>query len=269
MVTTASIHSPKVKDHFDRGVSPHWARLAVGYTDIEYGPGTIRFVVKGAVANSLSDSQINDGGGLPRDQQPWTPPLRMEVRARASHPAGELLGTAGFGFWNDPFDFHAGVAAVPPNAVWFFYASPLSDMALVAGVPGHGWKATMINSGQASPLTMLVGNWLLRIPGLNRLLFRLARLRVRAGETLLNDVDLTAWHTYALNWLPDAAEFFVDDHRVYRVANPPRLPLGFVAWVDNHAATLRPDGSFTFQHIAIPHRQWLELDYVIIETMRQ
>ena len=256
-----------IEDRFQGGIAPHWVRFAVGHGRIEEGLDSVRFVVEEAVAGRLSDAQIGDYHTSPRDRLPWTPPLRMEVRARASHLADDLVGTAGFGFWNDPFVGGGGVAA-PPNAVWFFYASPPSEMVLVPGVPGHGWKAAVINGGRMSDLTMLLGNWLLRVPGLNRLLYRLARARVRAGERPLDKVDLTAWHTYALQWLPEAVIFNVDGREVYRAADPPTVPLGFVAWLDNQSAVARPDGEFAFDYLAVPHRQWLEIDYVRIEEGR-
>ncbi|MFQ6059365.1 MAG: hypothetical protein ACE5MB_10875 [Anaerolineae bacterium] len=278
-----------IEDRFQGCIAPYWVRFAVGHGRIEVasarssiataraglepaasaceeGSDSVRFVMEGAVAGQLSDAQIDDYHTRPREGLPWMPPLRMEVRARASHPAGELLGTAGFGFWNDPFVGQQGVAA-PPNAVWFFYASPPSDMALVPGVPGHGWKAAMLNGGRASDLTMLLGNWLLGVPGLSRLLYRLARARVRAGEQLLEDVDMAEWHIYALQWLPEVAIFSVDGHEVYRVADPPTVPLGFVAWLDNQSAVVRPGGDFAFHCLAVPHRQWLEVDYVRIEKL--
>ena len=32
--------------------------------------------------------------------------------------------------------------------------------------------------------------------------------------------DVTAWHTYAVEWTDDQIEFFVDDHMIYRVTRP-------------------------------------------------
>ena len=68
---------------------------------------------------NLSDAEIDDHRTAPRWNLHWTPPLDLTIRARFSHPAGELIGTAGFGFWNDPFDWSGNVQA-PPNAFGFF-----------------------------------------------------------------------------------------------------------------------------------------------------
>ena len=92
-----------------------------------------------------TDAQIDDYAGRARSAFPWHPPLRMEVRARSSLPAATatstnesmniLRGTAGFGFWNYPFSIRGDILMLP-EAVWFFYASPPSNMALVAGIQG-------------------------------------------------------------------------------------------------------------------------------------
>jgi hypothetical protein len=256
-----------IEDDFTTGVNPYWVRFAVGHGEIERQEGSLRFVVEAATASDLSDAQIDDYHLRPRDRLPWRPPLRMEVRARASHASSELLGTAGFGFWNDPFTGQGDVAA-SPNNLWFFFASPPSDMALAPGVPGRGWKGATLNSGQVSPLALSLGNLLLRVPGLERLLVRAAQGMVRACERLLDDVDITQWHEYELEWQEERAIFRVDGGEVLSAPDPPTMPLGFVAWMDNQWAIMRPDGEIAFGLVDVPQRQWLELAHVRIESLR-
>jgi len=250
-------------DHFRSTISPYWVRFIVGHAELETTADTLRFVADGGRAGELSDAQIDDYHHHARDHLPWRAPLTMEVRARASHPAGQLVGTAGFGFWNDPVGLEAGPAALP-NAVWFFYASPHSDMAFVPGVPGHGWKAGLINGGYIPPLAVSMGAWLLSLPGLGRLACRAAQTQFKASEKLL-EVSLTEWHTYRLEWRREAVTFFVDDQFVHRAPHPPTVPLGFVAWLDNQCAIVRPNGDLAFRQLDVPQRQWLELDFVRIE----
>ncbi|MBO0792181.1 MAG: hypothetical protein J2P36_14715, partial [Ktedonobacteraceae bacterium] len=108
-----------------------------------------------------ADAQIDDYGQMRRSDFPWRPPLRMEVRARASLPAAKpgkdrfLRGTAGFGFWNYPFSVRGDILMLP-DAVWFFYASPPSNMALVPGVPGWGWKAQVVHTMRSGALLATV-----------------------------------------------------------------------------------------------------------------
>src|SRR5436853_5251782 len=89
----------------------------------------------------------------------------MEVHARSSQPAATsisipesstiLRGTAGFGFWNYPFSVKGDILMLP-EAVWFFYASPPSNMALVPGIRGWGWKAQVVHTMRPGALVATV-----------------------------------------------------------------------------------------------------------------
>jgi hypothetical protein len=148
---------------------------------MELTPETALFYLEGAEAPELSDAEINDHRHRPRAAFPWRPPVRIEVRARFSHPSGELLGTAGFGFWNAPTDLEGRLLA-PPNWVWFFYASPPSSFSLTPDQPGHGWKAAMLNSGQSTgPLLPLV-NLVSKVPLGNRIILWLAERALNMGD---------------------------------------------------------------------------------------
>lgn len=255
-----------IEDNFENGISPYWVRFAVGHANIETEKGIARFIVEGTEEGQLSDAEIDDHRTVPRYKLPWTPPLRMSVRARMSHRAGEMLGTAGFGFWNDPFDW-IGNVQVPPNAIWFFYASPQSDMAFAPNVRGHGWKVASLNAGRADPFTMAVGNFVFRLPGMSKIVFRAAQARTNAHEKTLDDVALTDWHDYRIDLMSNEARFFVDGVEIFRAPNPPRVPLGFVAWVDNNFAVMGTGREFAFGRMAIAHKQWMELAHVGIERM--
>jgi hypothetical protein len=257
-----------IDDRFENGALPYWGRFCIGHAQIENEPGILRFVVDGAEDGALSDAELDDHRTAPRHRLAWQPPLRMTVRARTSHRAGEMLGTAGFGFWNDPFDWTGNVQA-PPNALWFFYGSPQNDMAFVRGVRGHGWKAATLNGGRSNKLEMTLGNFIFRLPGMSKLVFALAQTRIRAREKTLDEVALTDWHEYRIDWLEREAIFFVDNVEILRAPNPPTMPLGFVAWVDNNAASIGPGRDFGFQRIAVPQRQWMELARVCIEPLNQ
>jgi hypothetical protein len=256
----------KIDDQFENGASPYWVRFSVGHADIERMRGLVRFVVDGAEEDQLSDAELDDHRTVPRHKLAWQPPVRLTVRARMSHCSGKIIGTAGFGFWNDPFDW-VGNVETPPNALWFFHASPQSDMSFVRGVRGHGWKAAMLNGGTADRLTMALGNFIFRLPGMSKLVFNIAQTRLVAYERILEDVSLIDWHEYRLDWLSGEAIFFVDGNEVGRALNPPSGPLGFVAWVDNNATTMGPGRIFDFKRIAVQQRQWMEVTRIQIEAL--
>ncbi|MCC7162826.1 MAG: hypothetical protein IT331_10070 [Anaerolineae bacterium] len=253
-----------IEDRFIEQFHPHWVRFAVGNSAIELSPGIARLVVDGAVANELSDAEIDDHRTAPRWDLRWTPPLTLTVRARFSHPAGELLGTAGFGFWNDPFDWSGNVQA-PPNALWFFYASRQSDMSFVRGMRGHGLRAGFLNGGKRDAVMMALGNALFKMPGMDKVIFSAAEKLMGAEEQLLDEIDMTQWHEYKIEWGVKEAVFWVDAQEKFRAKNPPTVPLGFVAWIDNNATTMGPGKEFSFQRVPVPMREWMELSYVKIE----
>ncbi len=253
-------------DRFERLPSPHWSRYTAGAGRIVLTGTSVRFLLKGARTGALSDAQIDDYQGRPRRQFLWRPPLRMRVRARASHPVGTLRGTAGFGFWNAPFGVGIRRPALP-QAIWFFYASPPSEMRLALDVPGWGWKAACLDAGRpaallwapfALPLVLLM-----RLRPLYRRLWPVIQQALAIHERLL-EVDLTAWHTYELEWRPDGAAWSVDGERLFTAPAAPRGPLAFVAWLDNQTAVVTPQGRLRFGLLEVPHRQWLELDWVEI-----
>jgi hypothetical protein len=255
-----------IVDRFVDGPLPCWIRLAVGPSEVEWSAGRLRFAVRGAVETQLANAEIGDYRSQARKRLPWRPPVRMAIRARFSHPADELGGTSGFGFWNDPFDLASGDVLAPPNALWFFCASTSSDMVTAPGLPGNGFRAEMINGGTMPGWLMTAGNRLLQLPGLTRLLYQVAQTRVNAGAIRLVNLEITSWHEYVLYWNCTEAVFSVDEREVLRVPRPPVMSLGFVAWMDNQVAVARPNGEFRFGLEAVAGRQWLELDWVEIEA---
>lgn len=269
-----------MRDHFDDIHSDWYQPLLLGGGRLERGASTLRLVTPPMSRHVYTDAQIDDYHGLRRSRFPWRPPLRLRLRARLSHPASTrpaaegapaLRGTAGFGFWNDPFSLSGGVLTAP-NTVWFFYASPPSDLALAPGVPGWGWKAAVLNAGRAPSLLLapvaLAAVGLIKVPGLGRRVMSVARRAVRAGEAIVS-AGMEAWHVYELEWRTESATFRVDGEELLRAPNPPRGPLGFVAWVDNQYAVASVEGKFGFGLVDSAEEQWLELDEVLIEPMAQ
>ena len=214
---------------------------------------------------AYSDAQLDDYDVVVRDFV-HRPPLRLKLRARFS--SNTLKGTAGFGFWNHPFGQEGQMQAAPQN-VWFFHSSPESDLRVVRGVPGHGFKAAMLNSPQITSATAMprrVGRLLDRllvIRPLARMAMAAAQSVVRAGETRLS-TDMTRWHEYELDWRADEAVFRVDRQDVLRVPKPPMGPLGLVMWIDNYRA-VAAEGRYEFGYVACADEQWMEVEVLTQE----
>ena len=257
----------RIADSFDGGPLPYWVQLSVGHALITHAPGQLRFTVCGAVGTQLANAEVGDYRFASRRHLPWRPPLRMMVRARFCHPSAELGGTSGFGFWNNPFDPASGGVIAPPNVLWFFSASPRSDMVTAPGLPGNGFRAEMINGGTMPAWAATLGSLFLRLPGLTHLLYRAAQTRINAASVRLDGLQMTHWHDYVLYWDRAEAVFSVDDCEVLRAKRPPRVPLGFVAWMDNQVAVARPDGELSFGLETIQEEQWMEMEHIEIETL--
>ncbi|MBF6589709.1 MAG: hypothetical protein IVW57_04145 [Ktedonobacterales bacterium] len=270
-------------DEFDAPLDARWTRTVPGGGSLSIAHSALRLALPaGAVAGRYSDAQIDDYSSLPLRRFPWRPPLRLEVRARASHPiaplsmaptlgerGGErqlsLRGTAGFGFWNYPLSL-TGAPRRLPDAVWFFAASPPSNMALVPGSPGWGWKAQVVHAHRwralaagAPALAAILGA---RVSGREALAERWVGRVTGAHEAHLA-VNLAEWHDYTLDWRRDRAHFFVDGREALMVRDPPRGPLGFVAWLDNQYAVATPRGQLRFGTLASAP-EWLELEWLRI-----
>jgi len=240
--------------------------LETGGGSVRESPGgTFRLIIP-PTTRGYAVAQVDDYRKLPRRRFPWRPPLRLSLRARALHP--HPIGTLGFGFWNDPFTFSLGQSGaarrIPaaPQALWFFYGSPPSDMALVPGVPGHGWKASSLDTPTIPSLLLAPiaagAVALAQVPCLRHWVMRVALRAINADECLL-DLDLREWHLYSITWLPEGASFEVDRETVLNVSTPPSGPLGFVAWIDNQYAVASPDGGFRFGILPTEKEQWLEI----------
>lgn len=264
-------------DDFTGPLDQHWIQTCMGGGTLDLAHSALRMAFETARQGQYTDAQIDDHAKLSRANFPWRPPLRMQVRARSSLPAATLRcsesaailhGTAGFGFWNYPFSARGDILMLP-EAIWFFYASPPSNMALVPGVPGCGWKAQVVHSMRpgalAATVPLAVTTAFGLVTGETRPAARWLQRLAGANEALLT-VEMTDWHDYVLEWRHKAALFWVDDQLVLRVPNPPIRPLGFIAWLDNQYAIATPRGVLRFGTVA-SGPQWFELDSVSIERL--
>lgn len=276
-------HPPRIEEVFASGLSAHWIRTLAGSGRLHIADGALRLELPSASATRYSNAQIDDYSGKRASQYPWRPPLRLRVRARASHPAqpfgsdatkGEqkwLRGTAGFGFWNAPFTLAGGGLRLP-DALWFFAASQPSRMALTADGQPHGWKAQVVHARRpgalmAAPPLALSALWA-RLSGDVHSAARWMERMTGAVEAPLDatTADLRQWREYEIEWLPQRARFLVDGRELLAVFDPPGGPLGFVAWIDNQYAVATPRGELRFGALDC-EPQWLDLSALSIESL--
>ncbi len=260
-----------VNENFSIGLSERWTRYLKGGGALELTGRSLQFVNRHARSQEYTNAQIDDYQGLARRDFPWRPPLTLTVRARFSHPYDGLSGTAGFGFWNDPFMMTGRRMPTLPRAVWFFYASSPSNMKLDLHAPGLGWKAATIDALRW-PFFLLLPTAPVAIPLLNirplyRALWPLGQWAIGVSEALLG-VEMTDWHTYVVEWTTVGARFVVDEELVLDCDTPARGPLGFVMWLDNQYAVVTPWGRFGYGLLDAPDEQWMDVETLIIEPGR-
>lgn len=239
---------------------------AVGTGDVSVVDGTTRLQLGASHGQHYSDAQLDDyhQDGVLR----WRPPVQMTLRARFSDGQAMLKGTAGFGFWNDPFEMTRlgqKARAFPrfrfPQALWFFFASPPSDMPLAKGVPGMGWKAATIDASRLvakallplAPLGMIACRW-------NRCYQRLWPIaqRVLKIDEMILPTNMEEMHEYRLEWENQRVSFYIDGVELFHSKYAPQGPLGFVAWIDNQFMVATPRGQIQ-NGIMATDDQWLEI----------
>jgi len=223
-----------------------------------------------AVQRGYANAQIDDyGAGRPggwfslgRRRYPWRPGLELNVRARFSHPARRLVGTAGFGFWNAPFGDPTVRWPALPQAVWFFYGSSPTDLPLAPEGPGRGWFVATLDAATAAakvlaltaPVVLLLNQW----PALCRLLWPAIQRRLGISYASL-EANMMEWHHYRLRWQLTGCAFFMDGALILETPFRPQGPLGFVCWLDNQYMIATPRGRFRWGVLPVLKPQWMEV----------
>ncbi|MEZ4864267.1 MAG: hypothetical protein R3C14_23345 [Caldilineaceae bacterium] len=237
-------------------------RFVVGSGAIHATGTTIRLQNEATTTAAYTNAQLDDYQDLSRAAFPRQPPLAMTLQARFSHPVDQLRGTAGFGFWNDPFMPAMQRWPTLPRALWFFFSSPPSNMALALDVPGPGWKAATLDAWRwpffllapTAPVAMPLMRW----RPFYRRLWPIGQRAIGVCEALLM-FDMTQWHTYTLTWESNRVRFAVNGVEVLCCDQSPGGPLGLVIWKDNQAMRVTPWSLPRHQLVGCAETQWLEI----------
>ena len=220
---------------------------------------------------TYSNAQLDDYPGIPRKKFLCSPPLSFSIKARFSHSCtnttNSIRGTAGFGFWNDPFMMTESRPPTLPRALWFFLSSPDSDLRLVENISRYGFKAATLDAWRLPFLSLIptipLSLPLMQVPYLKRKLWPLAQRAMNCNEHSLN-IDLTEFHSYRIEWRAKKASFFIDEQLVYS-APPPQGPLALVIWIDNQFMVLHPTGYLKHGNLAIHEEQYLEIESISLQ----
>jgi hypothetical protein len=193
----------------------------------------------------------------------------MQLRARFSHPADELVGTAGFGFWNAPFGDPTARLPTLPQATWFFFASRPSDLPFPEAGAGRGWFVGTLDA--VTPWTAILAPLALPILAMNNIrpvrqrTWPAIRRRLSISHAPIG-FSMVEWHYYQLDWRAGGCRFSVDDVLVLETSFSPGGPLGFVCWLDNQYLAATPRGRLRWGTLPVRQRQWLEITDLRLES---
>ena len=282
MLTPISTNHPvwALREEFDPAAGERWQQDQQGSGVVYIADGLLTLRKKIASDTVYSNAQIDDYQRRKRRDFLWQPPLRLTVRARFSHDGvaqgqrnpsvPHITGTAGFGFWNDPFMMTGRRWPTLPRALWFFYSAPPSKMNLAMGVAGNGWKAATIDA-QRLPFCCLLPTApfaipLMRLQRAYQLLWPVAQRAICVNEAIV-DHTMESWHTYVIEWRRRSVHFIVDGQQLLATSNAPRGPLGLVIWLDNQYMVVTPQGEFRHGLVASVEEEYLLVDWLSIETL--
>lgn len=254
--------------NFEDGLDPSWQQVNVGGGEVCARNGILHLTKPHTATDVYANAQIDDYQNLRRRDFLWRPPLTFTIRARFSH--NDLTGTAGFGFWNDPFMMTAARRPALPRAIWFFYSSSPSNMDLAMDVPGYGWKAATIDAQRPLFYALLptapIAIPLMHSQPIYRFLWPIAQRAIDVSEALIPQ-SMMDWHTYRIEWLAQTAAFFIDDHLIMECKTPPRGPLGLVIWIDNQYMVVTPQGRVKHGFVCSERVEQLELEWFQIDQL--
>jgi hypothetical protein len=145
----------------------------------------------------------------------------------------------------------------------FLATSPPYNVLLAIGVPGHGFKAAVLDARRAAFFALLpaapLGFLLMRSGAFHRRFWPVAQRALGVEEVLLGQVDPTEFHTYVCEWGEGQVRFLVDGEVVLATSNAPVGPLQFVTWIDNAYAIATPWGRFGMGLLSDATDRWLDL----------
>ena len=247
-----------------------WQREELGSGEISDSPHNgYNLSISPQDTPRYSNAQIDDYNGRRRKAYLWQPGTMLSLEARFSHSQDQLIGTAGFGFWNAPFGDPKIIYPTLPQATWFFFASPPNDLPLSKESPGRGWFASTLDATtwqalSLSPLalpTILLNRW----PWFKHRIWPKIQQTLNMSFQPLDHLDITVWHKYELLWQPSGCKFFVDGQEQLQTNQTCRGPLGFVCWIDNQYMVCTPTGRLGAGILSIQKKQWLNIRNLSIQ----
>ncbi|MEZ0346798.1 MAG: family 16 glycosylhydrolase [Infirmifilum sp.] len=193
-----------------------------------------------------SNAEISDGRF---DDLPW----QMKTFEAKVRMTGTHFGSAGWGFWNHSMQFNLS------RPIWFIHLQSRGPYLF------QGFFAQAVTG--FVPIKIYRGS--LTAPSL---LSRLTRgaigVTIYTHKPVLQELDLSSWHVYKIEWQADSAAFYIDGNLVAKI---PIRDSNFKAradvWIDNAVFGYNPkDAGQVYRHLTQENREknCLEVDYIKI-----
>lgn len=224
--------------------TPYWDYRTDNYASISIRDSKAILCSGPTEALYYSNAEISDGRF---DDLPWeTKTFEAKIRMTSLH-----YGSAGWGFWNHSMQFSLS------KPIWFIHLQSRGPYLF------QGFFAQAITG--FIPIKIYKGS--LALPSIiSRLTRGAVGVTIYAHKPVLQDLDLTSWHVYRVEWLKSEAKYYVDGQLVARI---PVSLQGFKAradvWIDNAVFGFnRKDAGQVYRHLTQENREraCLEVDYI-------
>jgi hypothetical protein len=222
----------------------------------------LKLKLKPSSERSYSNAQWDDYRDLKRKGFIHRPSLTFECEAKWNGP-DDLIGTSGFGFWNDPFMMTGWRWPTLPQAFWFLFESKRSKLSFThENKHEHGLSA-MVMDAKSWPCMLWSFFSLITFPLL--LWPRWCSWTRKVWPRSLNQakttlaINMRSWQRYQLKWQADGVSFWVNGELVLHKKVKIAQPQGLVIWMDNQYAVIEPWGIWSFGSESIVEEQSLEL----------
>ena len=228
-------------------MSPYWDYRRDNFAGFEQEGSVLRLWSGPTEALYYSNAEISDGVF---DDLPWFR-RTFEAKVRLS---GYHYGSAGWGFWNHSMVFDLSMP------IWFIHLRSRGPYML------QGFFAQARN--HLYPVKLYGGSMSL-LSAVTRLTRGRLGVVVHSGKPAWQDLDLTQWHVYRVEWREGYADFYIDGRRVARLPIPgPETRARADVWIDNAVFGYnRRDAGQVYRHLTQENRSrtYLEVDYVKVE----
>ena len=228
--------------------SPYWKWRIDNFASINVKDSILEMSMGPTEALYYSNAEISDGSF---DDLPW---IRGVIEVKLMF-TGLHYGSAGFGFWNHSMRIDLS------NPVWFIY------LRAAGPYPLQGFFAQMANKFQPIMLFKSVDKYKIALG----ILPFLAPIKINSRKPAMQDIDLTKWNIFRVEWFNENSTFYINEVEVAKLRSYRRSRARADIWIDN--AVFYPpwrDAGNVFRHVTQENRvkTCLKIDYVEINGFK-